>query len=85
MASSVTGKGRRCVFQIPTPASLLRPPPAPIRDVAKALVPYWVHLEVTAIIFDVDLGYPTSRLLSHRHRLDATLHQEKTQTGSIRR
>lgn len=68
------------MFQIRTPASLLLPPPAPSRNVAKPLGPYWVHLEVTAIIFNVDLGYATSRLLIHLHRLDAILHQKKTQT-----
>lgn len=59
------------------------PPPAPSRDVMKPPVPYWVHLEVTAVIFNVDLGYTTSRLLIHLHRLDAILQQEKTPNQAL--
>lgn len=82
VATSATGKGRRrCVFQIHTPASLpLLPPPAPSRDVVRPQGPYLVHLEVTAIVFNVDLGYATSWLLSHLYRLDAILHQERPHT-----
>lgn len=66
-----------CVSDLPprthTPAAT-----APIRDAVRPLAPYWVHLEVTSIIFDVDLGYATSWLLIHLHRLDAVLRQEET-------
>lgn len=66
------------MFQICTPAPRPHLPPAPIRDEVRPLASYWVHLEVTPIIFDVDLGYATSRLLIHLHRLDTILHQEET-------
>lgn len=44
----------------------------------RPLASYWVHLEVTPIILDVDLGYATSWLLIHLHRLDTVLRQEET-------
>lgn len=36
---------------------------------------YLTDLEVTPVIFDVDLGYATSRPLIHPHGLDAILYQ----------
>lgn len=61
---------------LPPPAATTSPPQGPQG-------PYLSHLEVTAIIFNVDLGYATPWLLSHLHRLDAILHQEKTPNQAL--
>jgi hypothetical protein len=46
--------------------------------VVKPIVPYWIHLEVAPVIFNVNLGHTTSCLLIHLHGLDAVLYQEET-------
>lgn len=73
---------RRYVSDLP-PSTHPHQSPAPSRDMVRPLAPYWVHLEVTPIIFDVDLGYATSWLLIHLHRLDAVLHQEETPNQAL--
>lgn len=44
---------------------------------------YLTDLEVTPIIFDVDLGHATSWSLIHLHGLDAVLYQEETLNGGL--
>lgn len=44
---------------------------------------YLADLEVTPIIFNMDLGHATTGLLIHPHGLDAVLDQEETPNGGL--